>query len=146
MDVRRSSLAATAVLGVGLLAACGSGTGATTASSSPAAARGNGGGNGGFGASTGQPPGAFGLVIRGVLIQILVTITLVMAIIAGVDLIWQRIHWRQDLRMTRQEVRDELKQSDGDPLVKARIRSVARDRARRRAMCRPWCRNIFARM
>ncbi|MGO4841487.1 EscU/YscU/HrcU family type III secretion system export apparatus switch protein, partial [Rhizobiaceae sp. 2RAB30] len=58
--------------------------------------------------------------------------TLVMAIIAGVDLIWQRIHWRQDLRMTRQEVKDELKQSDGDPLVKARIRSVARDRARQR--------------
>ncbi|BCH30976.1 flagellar biosynthetic protein FlhB [Mesorhizobium sp. L-8-10] len=77
-------------------------------------------------------PGSFGLTIRGLLIQILVTITLVMAIIAGVDLIWQRIHWRRDLRMTRQEVKDELKQSDGDPLVKARIRSVARDRARQR--------------
>lgn len=79
-------------------------------------------------------PGTFGLVVRGTLIQILVTIALVMAIIAGVDLIWQRFHWRSDLRMTRQEVKDELKQADGDPQVKARIRSVARDRARRRML------------
>ena len=37
-----------------------------------------------------------------------------------------------DLRMTRQEVKDEMKQVDGDPLVKARLRSLARDRARKR--------------
>jgi flagellar biosynthetic protein FlhB len=79
-------------------------------------------------------PETFGLVIRGILIQLLVTITLVMAAIAGVDLIWQRFHWLRDLMMTRQEVKDEHKQVEGDPLVKARIRSVARDRARRRMM------------
>lgn len=78
--------------------------------------------------------GAFGLVIRSILIQVLVTIALVMAVIAGIDLIWQRFHWRTDLRMTRQEVKDEHKQSDGDPQVKARIRSVQRDRARRRML------------
>lgn len=78
--------------------------------------------------------GSFGLVIRSILIQVLVTIALVMAVIAGVDLIWQRFHWRTDLRMTRQEVKDEHKQSDGDPQVKARIRSVQRDRARRRML------------
>lgn len=79
-------------------------------------------------------PVSFGLVIRGILIQILVTITLVMAAIAGVDLLWQRFHWLRDLMMTRQEVKDEHKQTEGDPQVKARIRSVARDRARRRMM------------
>jgi flagellar biosynthetic protein FlhB len=36
--------------------------------------------------------------------------------------------------MTRQEVKDELKQSDGDPIIKSRMRSLARDRARRRMM------------
>ena len=36
--------------------------------------------------------------------------------------------------MTKQEVKDEHKQSQGDPIVKARQRSVARDRARRRMM------------
>ncbi|HWK67430.1 MAG TPA: flagellar biosynthesis protein FlhB [Rhizobiaceae bacterium] len=79
-------------------------------------------------------PGAFGLVIRSTLIHILVTVALVMAVIAGADLVWQRFHWRSDLRMTRQEVKDELKQSDGDPQIKAKIRSVARDRARRRML------------
>jgi len=34
--------------------------------------------------------------------------------------------------MTRQEVKDELKQVDGDPIVKARLRSLARDRQRKR--------------
>ena len=36
--------------------------------------------------------------------------------------------------MTRQEVKDEHKQSEGDPIVKSRLRSLARDRARRRMM------------
>ena len=48
------------------------------------------------------------------------------------DIVWSRIRWRTDLRMTRQELKDEFKQSEGDPLVKSRLRSLARDRARRR--------------
>jgi flagellar biosynthetic protein FlhB len=63
-----------------------------------------------------------------------VVIVFVMGAIAAADFIWQRFHWKQDLRMTKQEVKDELKQSEGDPIVKSRIRSVARDRARRRMM------------
>ena len=48
------------------------------------------------------------------------------------DIVWSRFKWRVDLRMTRQELKDEIKQSEGDPLVKSRLRSLARDRARRR--------------
>ena len=76
----------------------------------------------------------FTLVIRDMAINILISIVVVMALIAGVDLVWSRSHWRQDLRMTKQEVKDELKQSEGDPIVKSRLRSLARDRARRRMM------------
>lgn len=79
-------------------------------------------------------PVAFGDVIRDIAIQILVSVTLVMALIATADFFWSRHHWRQDLRMTRQEVKDEIKQTDGDPIVKARLRSLARDRARKRMM------------
>lgn len=79
-------------------------------------------------------PTTFGLVVRDVLINILVAITLVMAAIAVADLFWSRFHWRQDIMMTRQEVKDEHKQSEGDPIVKARLRSIARDRARQRMM------------
>ena len=67
-------------------------------------------------------------------IDILISIVVVMGLIAGVDLVWSRFHWRQELKMTKQEVKDELKQSEGDPIVKSRLRSLARDRARRRMM------------
>ncbi|MBX3579401.1 MAG: flagellar biosynthesis protein FlhB [Rhizobiaceae bacterium] len=80
------------------------------------------------------PPSVFGLVIRDVAIDILTAITFVMLVIAAADFVWSRFHWLRDLRMTKQEVKDEHKQNDGDPLVKARIRSVARDRARNRMM------------
>jgi flagellar biosynthetic protein FlhB len=54
--------------------------------------------------------------------------------LVAADLVWSRLRWRSDLRMTRQEVKDELKQSEGDPLVKSRQRSIARHRARNRMM------------
>lgn len=79
-------------------------------------------------------PFAFTDTIRDIFIQIVTAITLVMVVIAVADILWSRFNWRQDLRMTRQEVKDEQKQTDGDPLVKARMRSVARDRARHRMM------------
>jgi len=79
-------------------------------------------------------PQAFLLTVRGILIQILVSIVLVMTAIAAADLVWSRFNWRRDLRMTKQEVKDELKQSEGDPIVKSRLRSLGRDRARRRMM------------
>jgi len=60
--------------------------------------------------------------------------TSVRDVIAAADIVWSRFHWKQDLRMSKQEVKDEMKQSEGDPIVKSRIRSVARDRARRRMM------------
>jgi flagellar biosynthetic protein FlhB len=79
-------------------------------------------------------PTSFALVMLDMAVDILITITLVMALIAVADFIWSRYHWRADLRMTKQEVKDEMKQTDGDPLVKSRIRSLQRDRARNRMM------------
>lgn len=52
-------------------------------------------------------------------------------VLVAVDLVWARFSWRRDLRMTRQELKDEFKQAEGDPLVKSRLRSLARDRARK---------------
>ncbi|TIU61968.1 MAG: flagellar type III secretion system protein FlhB, partial [Mesorhizobium sp.] len=79
-------------------------------------------------------PVAFGLVIRSIAVDILVAIVFVMGLIAVADFVWSRFHWRRDLRMSKQEIKDEMKQSEGDPIVKSRLRSLARDRARRRMM------------
>jgi len=76
----------------------------------------------------------FALVIREMGISIILSIVLVMGLIAAVDLVWSRYHWKQDLRMSKQEIKDENKQAEGDPIVKARLRSLQRDRARRRMM------------
>jgi flagellar biosynthesis protein FlhB len=59
------------------------------------------------------------------------TISIATIVLVALDLVWARFYWRRDLRMTRQEVKDEFKQSEGDPLVKSRLRSLARDRARK---------------
>ncbi|HWU69353.1 MAG TPA: flagellar biosynthesis protein FlhB [Stenotrophobium sp.] len=55
-------------------------------------------------------------------------------LIALVDVPWQIYHHGQQLRMTRQEVRDEHKQSEGRPEVKARIRNLQHQAANRRMM------------
>ncbi|MCO6386620.1 MAG: flagellar biosynthesis protein FlhB [Aliihoeflea sp.] len=78
------------------------------------------------------PPDVFAGTIRQIAIEIVVTIVVIMVVVAAADLLWSRFHWRQELRMTRQEVKDELKQTDGDPIVKSRLRSMQRDRARQR--------------
>jgi len=79
-------------------------------------------------------PLAFGGVISGIATDIVMWIALAMVLVAGADIVWSRFSWLRDLRMTRQEVKDELKQTLGDPMVRMRIRSVQRDRARQRMM------------
>ena len=55
-------------------------------------------------------------------------------IIAVADYAYQKYSHLKKLRMTKQEVKDEYKQVEGDPLVKSRIRQVRMERARRRMM------------
>lgn len=50
------------------------------------------------------------------------------------DLIWQRRRYTQQLRMSKQEVREEVKEQESSPHVKMRIRRIQRDLARRRMM------------
>jgi flagellar biosynthetic protein FlhB len=68
------------------------------------------------------------------MLNVLLAVGLSLAGIVAADLVWSRIKWRMDLRMSRQEVKDEHKQNEGDPLLKARRLSLARDRARRRML------------
>lgn len=58
----------------------------------------------------------------------------VMTVIAALDLIYQRMKHAKEMRMSTQEVKDEHKQSEGDPQIKARIRQIRADRAQNRMM------------
>jgi flagellar biosynthetic protein FlhB len=58
----------------------------------------------------------------------------VVAALAALDMLYQRFRHLQGLRMSRQEMKDEMKQTDGDPTVKARLRQLRTERARKRMM------------
>jgi flagellar biosynthetic protein FlhB len=61
-------------------------------------------------------------------------IAIAVILLVAADLLWARYKWSQDLMMTKQEVKEEFKQSEGDPMVKARLRSIAQDRSRKRML------------
>jgi len=56
------------------------------------------------------------------------------AVVAGADFLYQRYEWERSLRMTRQEVKEEHRDAEGDPMIKSRVRSVQRDMMRKRMM------------
>ncbi len=59
---------------------------------------------------------------------------LVLIILAALDLFFQIWKHERDLRMTKQEVKDEFKQREGDPMVRSRIRAAQREMAMQRMM------------
>jgi flagellar biosynthetic protein FlhB len=58
----------------------------------------------------------------------------VMAVIAIIDFAYQKYSQKKQLMMSKQEIKDENKQSEGDPQVKARIRQIRMERAQQRMM------------
>lgn len=69
------------------------------------------------------------LIVRAVLSGFLVFFT-----IAVIDYVLERWRFERSLRMTRQEIKEEHKETEGDPLIRSRIRSIQREMARRRMM------------
>lgn len=61
-------------------------------------------------------------------------IGLVYALFAAADYLYQRYKHSQDMLMTKQEVKEEYKQSEGDPLIKSRIRKLQQQLSKRRMM------------
>lgn len=68
------------------------------------------------------------------LISIISAILVTMTAVTAVDVFLSRKQWLDDLKMSKQEVKDEMKQAMGDPMLKSRQRSVALDRSRNRMM------------
>ncbi|MBK4720263.1 flagellar biosynthesis protein FlhB [Azospirillum sp. YIM DDC1] len=70
----------------------------------------------------------------GLTFRLLAGVLAILTLIAGADLFWQRHSFDKKMRMTKQEVKDEHKQAEGDPHVKGRIRQLRFERARKRMM------------
>ena len=66
--------------------------------------------------------------------RVVIGAAIVMFFIAIMDVIYQRFQYMKSLRMTKQEIKDEYKQSEGDPMIKARLRRLRQERAKKRMM------------
>jgi flagellar biosynthetic protein FlhB len=82
----------------------------------------------------GAPPGVMAGLAADLSFQLVKTIGLLVIALAVVDVIYQRHAFIARMKMSKQEVRDEHKNTDGDPKIKARIRSIGMRRARQRMM------------
>ncbi|MDI6703092.1 MAG: flagellar biosynthesis protein FlhB [bacterium] len=80
-----------------------------------------------------HPLSSFFLVAK-IAYQLAMVILLLLIIIAICDYFYQKREWKESLKMTKQEVKDEYKMLEGDPLIKSRIRERQREAARRRMM------------
>lgn len=62
--------------------------------------------------------------------------TVLVVVLALFDLFYQRRAFLQKMRMSMQEIRDEHKDAEGDPKIKAKVRAIGMERARRRMMAK----------
>jgi flagellar biosynthetic protein FlhB len=69
-------------------------------------------------------------LLRGLMMAVLI----LLALIAGLDYFWQRQRFAARMRMSKEELKEDFRQSEGDPRVKAKQRQIRLDRARRRMM------------
>lgn len=79
----------------------------------------------------GQPPEAMLAVVHKYGFALLKNCGLMFLALAGADYAVQRWRTNESLKMTKQQVKDESKAQEGDPSIKGRRRSVARERLRR---------------
>ncbi len=68
------------------------------------------------------------------LAKLLVGVVSIVAVITAIDVVYQRMQHMREMRMSRQELKEEFKETEGDPLVKGRLRQLRMERTRRRMM------------
>lgn len=76
----------------------------------------------------------FGEALQSEAFSLMLSLMLVVSVIAIIDLVYRRYEYFKSLRMTKQEVKDEMRQSEGDPMIKMRIRQMRLEKARKRMM------------
>ncbi len=73
-------------------------------------------------------------LLKNLSLRLLLGAVAVLAVIAGLDMLYQQYKHRKSLRMSKQDIKEEHKQAEGDPAIKQRLRAIRMERARRRMM------------
>ena len=79
-------------------------------------------------------PGMLPQRVLDLCVKAIAAVLVATVVVAAADLAWSRILWRRDHRMSKQELKDELRQAEGDRMIKARLRSLRLDRSRKRML------------
>ena len=82
----------------------------------------------------GNDPGDIGHTAVAIVTVMIKAVLILVAALALFDFVYQRFAYLARMRMSLQEIKDEYRQSEGDPAIKARIRAIGMRRARRRMM------------
>ena len=64
--------------------------------------------------------------------RMLIAVLSVMSVITVLDVLYQRWEYMKGQRMSRHEIKEEMKQSEGDPQIKSKLRQIRMERARQR--------------
>lgn len=67
-------------------------------------------------------------------VSMLIALASAAALLAAIDYVFTRQSYMKRMRMSRREIKEELRQQDGDPLVKAKLRAIRMERSRRRML------------
>jgi flagellar biosynthetic protein FlhB len=78
-----------------------------------------------------DPAGTLGLT-RSLSLSTLGVVVAVLTVIAALDYLWQYRQWHERQKMSLRELKEEFKQTEGDPAIKAKIRQLRQTRARKR--------------
>ncbi len=88
-----------------------------------------------------QIPGLIGFDIGTILqvtgrlsLKVSLAVAGAIAVLAGFDYFYQRYEWERSLRMSKEEVKEEHKATEGDPLIKSRVRTIQREMTKKRMM------------
>ncbi len=79
---------------------------------------------------------AFEILIetKSLAIRMMIGILIILLAIALADFLYQRWEFMKQMRMTKQEVKDEYKQTEGDPFIKGKLKQLRMEKARQRMM------------
>ena len=81
-----------------------------------------------------MPPAMILPMARDLAIALMMSTIIFLAFTAGADFLWQRYRFAERMKMSKEELKEDYKQSEGDPHVKAKLKQIRAQRSRQRMM------------
>jgi flagellar biosynthetic protein FlhB len=81
-----------------------------------------------------MPPAMILPMARDLALALMMATIIFLAFTAGADFLWQRYRFAERMKMSKEELKEDYKQSEGDPHVKAKLRQIRAQRSRQRMM------------